>query len=178
MAKKTNYNKKKQYPVRRLFNNLFNISQDEFPLVLLFFFYFTTIGLFYTIGVSAGEAMLLSRFNAIKIENLLPWLYIGIASVSVLIIWFYDILQNRIDRLKIYIINGAGFTIFLLSGWNPVLFYLLCSSFPMPEIILPQEQRGVSMVLWPEGRPLALVLPVFLYLPLFTLWDWIIFSIS
>jgi len=151
MAKKTNYNKKKQYPVRRLFNNLFNISQDEFPLVLLFFFYFTTIGLFYTIGVSAGEAMLLSRFNAIKIENLLPWLYIGIASVSVLIIWFYDILQNRIDRLKLIIV------IHILMGVSVLFFRYLVNIYHQWSWLY------YILVIWLESSSLLSIMLFFSY---------------
>ena len=106
---------------KNLFHSAFSIQPQEFGLVQSFFLYYTTIGMFYTLGAASGDTMLLSRFGE-NARNLLPWVYIGIALSSMVITSIYDFVQGKIPRRVLLtvlplILSGSVLGLRLLLGF-------------------------------------------------------------
>ena len=101
----------------RFFETVFKIAPREFALVQIFFLYMTSLGIFYTIGATSGDTMLLSKYSSPEVRKLLPWVYIGIATASVVITWLYDLIQGRLSRMMLLVVSQVflGATVFVFS---------------------------------------------------------------
>ena len=139
--------------IKRLFETAFHIKPGEFGLVQLFLLHFTTIGIFYTIGATAGDTMFLSRFSPERVKALLPWIYIGVAVTSTLLTWLYDFVQGRVSRLKLlvgtHIILGISIFVFryLISTyqdftWLYFIFVIWIESCSLISIMLFYSYAG------------------------------------
>lgn len=84
-------------PIRWL-SAFLKIDPPEFWTVQVFFLFLTTIGMFYTIGGTAADTMLLSRLSNRELQRNLPLVYIGTAVVSVFMTWIYSRIQERVER--------------------------------------------------------------------------------
>jgi AAA family ATP:ADP antiporter len=90
---------------QKVFEALFQIRPDEFWRVQIFFLFFASIGMFYTIGTTVGDTLFLSRFGAAAAEHLLPWLFIGITIASVAVSWLYSVAEPRFPRVRLIVVT-------------------------------------------------------------------------
>jgi len=85
--------------MRRWLEQVFHIRTKEFALVEAFFLFFIGIGMFYTVGATVGDTLFLSNLTHDRVPRMLPWVYAGIAAVSLLATLLFDLIQNHVSRL-------------------------------------------------------------------------------
>jgi AAA family ATP:ADP antiporter len=88
---------------QKVFEAAFHVRPDEFGRVQIFFLFFASIGMFYTIGTTVGDTLFLSRFGPSAAEHLLPWLFIGITIATVAVSWIYSVVEPRIPRIRLIV---------------------------------------------------------------------------
>jgi len=88
---------------QKVFEAAFHIRPDEFGRVQIFFLFFASIGMFYTIGTTVGDTLFLSRFGPSAAEYLLPWLFIGITVATVAVSWIYGVVESRFSRIRLIV---------------------------------------------------------------------------
>ena len=89
--------------MRRWLEQSFGIRAGEFALVQAFFLFFVGIGMYYTVGATVGDTLFLSSLPQEEIPKVLPWIYIGIAVVGLLVTLLYDYIQRRYSRLTVIV---------------------------------------------------------------------------
>lgn len=99
---------------QKVFEAAFQIRPDEFWRVQIFFAFFASIGMFYTIGTTVGDTLFLSRFGASAAERLLPWLFIGITIATIAVSWIYNAVEPRFPRIKLLLGTQLGLAVSLL----------------------------------------------------------------
>lgn len=70
-------------------------------LFQLFFLYFTSIGMFYTVGATVGDTLFLSSLSPERVPSVLPWVYVSVGVANVLSALLLDAAQARISRLRV-----------------------------------------------------------------------------
>lgn len=125
----------------------FSIEPGENKLVQLFLVYFTLISIFYTVSIAVGETLFISQFNTVQLKVTLPWVYISIALVSILISWIYDHFVNSISRIKAIVYSDVIFVIAIfimkfiidipeIGSWPYFLLIILLEAFSIFKITL------------------------------------------
>lgn len=120
--------------IYRFFEKFFEIHPREFQLVQFAFSYATILSIFYILCATVGETLFLSHFDAKSLQELLPWIYISIALVSILVAWGYDRLNDIVPRRNLMI--GAPlffamsillfrYVIYVTNGHHAVYFGLV-----------------------------------------------------
>ena len=105
--------------IRKTLGSIFNIRDDEYVTVQLFFLYLTVIGLMNTLGATVGDSLFLAKVGE-EAESLLPWAYIAIAIATAGVTWLISPLLSKDTKVKILIIMNS-----LLAGSVLVFAYLL-----------------------------------------------------
>ena len=99
---------------QKIFEAAFQIRDDEFWRVQIFFVFFASIGMFYTIGTTVGDTLFLSRLGASSAERLLPWLFIGITIATVAVSWAYHAVERRVPRITLIVSTQLVLAVSLL----------------------------------------------------------------
>lgn len=93
---------------------IFDFQPREYRLVFSFLFFIILINLFFTISITVAETLFLSKFNSKTLQELLPWIYIGTAFVTVLITWLYDKIIDKFSRMNVIVFIEIAFAISFL----------------------------------------------------------------
>lgn len=86
--------------ILKLFEFLFKIHKAEFWKVQIFFVFLIFFGAYWTFAATIGDTLFLSSFGDDS-RKMIPWVYIGIAIVTVLVSLIADKLQNTFSKLKL-----------------------------------------------------------------------------
>ena len=89
------------FSLKNSFERWFKIYPREFGLVQSFFLYYTCVGMFYTLAVTAGDSLFLTNMDPGRVEGLLAWVYVGVAVSSVFIIWVYEMISDLVSRKRL-----------------------------------------------------------------------------
>lgn len=84
----------------KAFEFLFKIQKTEFWKVQIFFVFLIFFGAYWTFAATIGDTLFLSSFGDDS-RKMIPWVYIGIAIVTVLVSLLTDKLQNTFSKLKL-----------------------------------------------------------------------------
>ena len=89
-----------------------------FSLFQLFFVYFTSIGMFYTVGATVGDTLFLSHLPPERVPSLLPWVYVSVGVTNVLAALLLDAVQARLSRLWVVAGTPLVLALSVLGFWQ------------------------------------------------------------
>jgi len=84
--------------MQQLLQQAFDIKPGEHALVGRFFLLFVGVGMFYTVGATVGDTLLLASLPAERVPRILPWVYVGIAAGNIASTLAFDFVQARASR--------------------------------------------------------------------------------
>ncbi len=92
-----------QGTVQKNFERFFNIRPDESRLVQAFFLYYTCIGMFITVGFTAGDSLFLTNVSQEEVHALYAWGHVGIAAATVIVTWNYSKVIGFVSRISLLV---------------------------------------------------------------------------
>lgn len=131
-------------PIKKIFTRVFKIKTEEFSLVQSLFLFFTTIGIFFTLGAAAGDTLLLSQFGE-ESEKLLPFVYIGVAFSSIFVTWIYDRCQGKVSRIVLLVVTFSILSLSIL--FSRFLFYFISSKWLYYFLVIWLETCSLTAIM-------------------------------
>jgi AAA family ATP:ADP antiporter len=122
-----------------LLRKYFDIRVNESHKAVLFFVLMLMISLFYTLGSTVGDALFIAKFGVERLNQILPWSYVGVAIATIVVTWTVDWFLDRGQKLVLFValeiffalsvmllhvglmVSDADWLYFLLVVWLEVI---------------------------------------------------------
>lgn len=94
---------------------LFDIRASEASKALWFFLLMLLISTFYTLASTVGDTLFITAVGEERLDDLLPWYYVGVALATISVTWIVDWFLDRSQKVRLFLILETLFALSVLG---------------------------------------------------------------